>query len=62
MPTQERQNEAILVELGICASTDALPADDVTHRSPAGKKQYDSLETESTILAAVSKTTPWHQW
>jgi hypothetical protein len=62
MPTQERQNEAILVELGIDSRPDVPPTDPVVDRAPAGEKLRNPVKTETAFLAAVPQTTPWHQW
>jgi len=62
MPEQEHQNEAILVELGIGSRPDVLPTHPVGPRSPRGESLSDPGETETTLLAAVPQTTPWHQW
>ena len=60
MTTQELQNEAILVELGISSRPD-VPLSGVP-RSPAGEKLRNPVETETAFVAAVPQTTPRHQW
>ena len=62
MTTQERQNEAILIELGIDSHPDVPGTGPVMRRFFVEEELRTPVETETALVAAVPQTTPWHQW